>query len=32
MGYQLLGRRGADVTPAAIALRQRLEHMLMAAR
>jgi hypothetical protein len=30
MGYQLLGRRGADVTPAATALRDRLEHMLMA--
>ena len=32
MGHQLLGRRGADVTPAVIALRERLEHMLMAAR
>ena len=32
MGYQLLGRRGADVTLAAIALRERLEQMLMAAR
>ena len=32
MGHQLLGRRGADVTPAATALRERLEHMLMAAR
>lgn len=32
MGHQLLGRRGADVTPAAAALRERLEHMLMAAR
>ena len=32
MGYQLLGRRGADVTPAAIALRERLEHELLAAR
>ena len=32
MGYQLLGRRGADVTPAATALRERLEHMLLAAR
>lgn len=32
MGCQLLGRRGADVTPAAIALRQRLEHELSAAR
>jgi hypothetical protein len=32
MGYQLLGRRGADVTPAAAALRQRLEHELMAVR
>ena len=31
MGHQLLGRRGADVTPAAAALRERLEHMLMAA-
>ena len=32
MGHQLLGRRGADVTPAVTALRERLEHMLMAAR
>jgi hypothetical protein len=32
MGYQLLGRRGADVAPAVIALRERLEHQLMAAR
>jgi hypothetical protein len=32
MGHQLLGCRGADVTPAATALRERLEHMLMAAR
>ena len=32
MGYQLLGRRGADVTPAASALRERLEHELLAAR
>ena len=32
MGHQLLGRRGADVAPAATALRDRLEHMLMAAR
>ena len=32
MGHQLLGRRGADVTPAAAALRERLEHELMAAR
>ncbi len=32
MGHQLLGRRGADVTPAATALRERLETMLMAAR
>ena len=32
MGHQLLGRRGADVRPAATALRERLEHMLMAAR
>jgi hypothetical protein len=32
MGHQLLGRRGADVTPAASALRQRLEHELLAAR
>ena len=32
LGHQLLGRRGADVTPAATALRERLEHMLMAAR
>ena len=32
MGYQLLGRRGADVAPAATALRERLEHMLMAVR
>ena len=30
MGHQLLGRRGADVTPAATALRDRLEQMLMA--
>ena len=32
MGHQLLGRRGADVTPATAALRERLEHELMAAR
>jgi hypothetical protein len=32
MGYQLLGRRGANVTPAAIALRERLEHELSASR
>ena len=32
LGYQLLGRRGANVTPAAIALRERLEHELLAAR
>ena len=32
MGHQLLGRRGADVTPAATALRERLEDMLLAAR
>ena len=32
MGYQLLGRRGANVTPAATALRERLEHELLAAR
>lgn len=32
MGHQLLGRRGADLTPAATALRERLEHMLTAAR
>src|SRR5689334_20514466 len=32
MGYKLLGRRGADVTPAALALRERLEHTLMAER
>jgi hypothetical protein len=32
MGCQLLGRRGADVTPAATALRERLEHMLLATR
>jgi hypothetical protein len=32
MGHQLLGCRGADVAPAAIALRQRLEHELLAAR
>lgn len=32
MGYQLLGRRGADVAPAAMALRERLEHMVVAAR
>jgi hypothetical protein len=31
-GHQLLGRRGADVTPAATALRERLESLLMAAR
>jgi hypothetical protein len=30
MGHQLLGRRGGDVTPAATALRDRLEQMLMA--
>jgi hypothetical protein len=32
MGCQLLGRRGADVTPAATALRERLEHMLTVTR
>jgi hypothetical protein len=32
MGHQLLGRRGADVTPAATALRDRLEQTLMATR
>jgi hypothetical protein len=32
MGHQLLGRRGADMAPAATALRDRLEHVLMAAR
>ena len=32
MGYQLLGRRGADMTPVVTALRERLEHMLLAAR
>jgi len=32
MGHRLLGRRGADVTPVATALRERLEHVLMAAR
>ena len=32
MGYQLLGRRGANVTLAATALRERLEHELSAAR
>ena len=32
MGHQLLGRRGANVTPAATALRERLEHLLMVAR
>jgi hypothetical protein len=32
MGYQLLGRRGADMTPAVTALRERLESMLMATR
>jgi hypothetical protein len=32
MGHQLLGRRGADVAPAVTALRNRLEHVLMAAR
>jgi hypothetical protein len=32
MGLQLLGRPGANVAPAATALRERLEHMLMAAR
>ena len=31
MGHQLLGRRGADVAPAAAALRERLEHELLAA-
>jgi hypothetical protein len=31
MGHQLLGRRGADVTPAVRALRERLEHTLVAA-
>jgi hypothetical protein len=32
MGYQLLGRRGADMTLAVTALRERLEHVLMATR
>jgi hypothetical protein len=32
MGHQLLGRRGANVTPAAGALRDRLEHVLTAGR
>jgi hypothetical protein len=32
MGHQLLGRRGANVAPAVTALRDRLEHVLMAAR
>jgi len=32
LGCQLLGRRSADVAPAAIALRERLEHELLAAR
>ena len=32
MGLQLLGRRGADVTPAVTALRERLEDMLLVAR
>ena len=31
MGYQLLGRRAADVMPAATALRERLEQLLQAA-
>ena len=31
LGHQLLGRRGADVRPAAAALRERLEHELLAA-
>ena len=30
LGHQLLGCRGADVTPAATALRERLEHELLA--
>jgi hypothetical protein len=29
MGHQLLGRRGADVTPLADALRERLERQLL---
>ena len=32
LGHQLLGCRGADVTPAATALRDRLEQRLMAVR
>jgi hypothetical protein len=32
MGHQLLGRRAADVAPVAGALRQRLEHVLLAGR
>ena len=32
LGHQLLGRRGGDVAPVAGALRQRLEHELLAAR
>ena len=32
MGHRLLGRQGADVTPVATALRERLEHVLTAAR
>lgn len=31
LGHQLLGCRGADVAPAATALRERLEHELLAA-
>ena len=31
LGHQLLGCRGADVMPAATALRERLEHELVAA-
>jgi hypothetical protein len=32
MGHQLLGRRAADVAPAAEALRERLEHLLLTPR
>jgi hypothetical protein len=32
IGLQLLGRRGGDVAPVVGALRERLEHVLLAAR
>jgi hypothetical protein len=32
LGHQLLGCRGADVVPVATALRERLEHELLAAQ